>query len=424
MSREIRAIEPVNRVKARIRLPGSKSITHRALLMAALARGESRIDGGLDAEDTRWTAGALEKLGVKILFEGDSWRVTPPARRWDPPGGPLFLGASGTSMRLVAAVAAAGEGRFVLDGAPRLRERPLGPVLDALKSLGVEHRCLEKEGYPPVEISSRGLAGGRVRVDARESSQFLSALLVAAPCAAREMRVEWEEPAASFPYVKMTLAMMERWGIPFRRPASNVVTVPAPRDYRALRYRVEGDASSASYFWAAAALTGGEVFTYPLPSDSLQGDSRFLEVLEEMGCKVRWEGNGVRVRGADALRPLDIDMNAMPDMVPTLAVLAAFARGETRIGNVAHLRIKESDRLRVTASELAKLGVDAEELPDGLVVRGGEVRGAAVEAHDDHRIAMAFAVAGLKAPGMEIRGAEAVSKSFPSFWDLFQGLAP
>lgn len=424
MAEMIKRIQPVSRVIQELQLPGSKSITHRALLMAALAEGESVIRNALVAEDTLLTSKALESLGVKITWDGNTVQLIPPEIRWATPAIPILLGNSGTSMRLLLAIASAGSGKFVFDGSPRLRERPVGPVVGALESLGVRCRWTGLEGFPPVEIASSGLTGGEARVDARQSSQFLSALLMAAPCAKADVVVSWPDPVASFPYVALTLAMLRRTGIQVVWEGPNRIRVPAPQAYPRLDIVVEGDCSSASYFWGAAALTGGDVFTRPVPRESLQGDARFVEVLAEMGCEVLWERDGIRVRGPRDLRPLDRDMNAMPDMVPTLAVLAAFAEGETRIRNVAHLRVKESDRLRVVASELRKFSVPVEELPDGLVIQGGRVLSPSrrIEAHDDHRIAMAFAMAGLRTRGVEISGAECVSKSFPAFWESFETL--
>ncbi|GLI35449.1 3-phosphoshikimate 1-carboxyvinyltransferase [Desulforhabdus amnigena] len=426
MSKTIKKIEPVSRVKARIRLPGSKSVTHRALLMAALAQGESQIKNPLVAEDTLLTAKALEQLGAEMQWGEQIVRVIPAQKRWKEPHGPIFLGNSGTSTRLLLAVAATGTGEFLFDGSPRLRERPIGPILEALKTLGVQCQCLGQEGYPPVKIISRGLAGGEVWVDAGQSSQFLSALLIASPCARKEMRVGWHEPIASFPYVALTLSMMEEVGIEYRWSGTNRIIVPAPQPYPALKYTVEGDCSSASYFWAAAALTQGEVYTHPISPGSSQGDCRLLEVMENMGCRVQWEEEGVTVSGPERLKAVDLDMNKMPDMVPTIAVLAAFAEGHTRIRNVAHLRVKESDRLHVVAMELSKLGVPVRELPDGLEIDGGHAHtpDTGLEAHDDHRIAMAFALAGLCVKGVEIHGAESVAKSFPTFWDVFAQLQP
>jgi 3-phosphoshikimate 1-carboxyvinyltransferase len=424
MNRIIRKLDPECKINARIRLPGSKSITHRALVMASLATGDSMIKNALASEDTHLTAEALRRMGVGVAWGEEALVVKPPARRWTQPEHPLFLGNSGTSMRFLLSLAATGEGKFVLDGAQRLRERPVSPVLEALRALGADCRYLDRPGYPPVEILGSGLHGGDILVDARQSSQFLSSLLIAAPCARREIRIGWLEPIASLPYVMLTLEMMERAGIHYRWTTASHIVIPAPQHYRPMLLAVEGDCSSASYFWAAAALTGGDVYTHPLSRQSRQGDLRLLEVLEEMGCSIAWEGDGVRVSGPAQLQPVDLDMNAMPDMVPTVAVLAALAQGRSRIANVAHLRVKESDRLQAVATELSKFGVPVEELSDGLIIEGGRVVApqSGIRVYDDHRIAMAFALLGLCVEGVIIQGAQAVAKSFPSFWELFESL--
>jgi 3-phosphoshikimate 1-carboxyvinyltransferase len=424
MENLVKEIKPVSRITSEIRLPGSKSITHRALILAALAEGPSRVRNPLRAEDTILTAKALEQLGTEIEWQDDTVFVTPPPRRWHQPAEPILLGNSGTSTRLLIAVASAGTGTFTLDGTARLRERPVGPVAEALEAQGVKFRWPLNRGFPPVEITSSGLAGGEVFVDASKSSQFLSGLLITAPTARKDVRITWSEPVASFPYVSMTLGMMKSAGIRFERSRSNCISVPAPQAYVSHDVTVEGDCSSASYFWGAAAVTGSEVFTSPVSQDSLQGDCRFLEVLEKMGCRIHWETGGVRVKGPARLDPVNIDMNEMPDMVPTLAVLAAFAAGTSRVYNVAHLRIKESDRLDAVACGLKVLGIQVEELHDGLVIQGGNPTRPAgpVSSFDDHRIAMAFALAGLRLEGVRIAGAESVNKSFPSFWDYFDRL--
>ncbi|MGO9021820.1 MAG: 3-phosphoshikimate 1-carboxyvinyltransferase [Syntrophobacteraceae bacterium] len=425
MKNILKTIKPVSKINAQIRLPGSKSITHRALIMAALSEGPSEIAHPLQAEDTFLTAKALEALGAIIEWRADSVRVAPPSFRWRQPDAPIFLGNSGTSARLLLAVFSAGTGTFVMDGTPRLRQRPVGPAAEALESLGTAVHWIGKTGFLPVEITSRGLNGGDVFVDASESSQFLSGILIAAPLARRKVGVEWSEPAASWPYVDITLGMMREAGIGFEREASNRIAIPAPQVYAPRNFTVEGDCSSASYFWGAAALTGGEVLTSPVSPNSLQGDCRFLDVLDKMGCRIVLKDEGVSVKGPEQLMPVDIDMNEMPDMVPTLAVLSAFASGTCRIRNVAHLRIKESDRLNAVATGLKALGVEAEELPDGLTVHGGaplEPPSGPISAFDDHRIAMAFALAGLRINGVVIEGAESVNKSFPEFWDIFESL--
>jgi 3-phosphoshikimate 1-carboxyvinyltransferase len=424
MENLVKEIKPVSKIRSEIRLPGSKSITHRALIMAALADGPGRVRNPLQSEDTMLTAKALEQLGTQIERQEDAILVTPPQRRWHQPREPIFLGNSGTSTRLLIATASSGTGNFIFDGTARLRERPVGPVAEALEAQGVKFRWVLNRGFPPVEIQACGLAGGDIAVNAAESSQFLSGLLLAAPTAREEVRITWSEPVASFPYVSMTLGMMKNAGIRFERTASNRITIPAPQVYASRDLTVEGDCSSASYFWGAAAVTGGEVFTAPVSRDSLQGDRRFLEVLEKMGCRIAWETEGVRVLGPDRLDPVDIDMNEMPDMVPTLAVLAAFAAGTSRIYNVAHLRIKESDRLQAVACGLKILGIPVEELRDGLVIRGGTAArpSGPIPSFEDHRIAMAFALAGLRLDGVSIAGAECVGKSFPDFWDYFERL--
>ncbi|NTW34565.1 MAG: 3-phosphoshikimate 1-carboxyvinyltransferase [Syntrophobacteraceae bacterium] len=420
----IKTVQTISRMHSTVSIPGSKSISHRALIMAALANGESRVLNALASEDTLLTAQALRSLGVDIRWDGDAIRLVPPIRRWLSPTAPIMLGTSGTSMRLLPAVAALGSGRFVFDGEERLRERPVGPIVDVLGELGVACRYLMEEGFPPIEIVSEGLLGGEVRIDARQSSQFLSAMLLAAPQARGDLKVGWETPVASYPYVALTLHMMTQAGIRVERVDSNRVSIQAPQPYPALHYTVEGDCSSASYFWAAAAITGGDVLTVPISKASPQGDRGLVDVLETMGCQVEWTEEGVRVSGPASLKPVDIDMNEMPDMVPTLAGVAAFAEGETRIRNVAHLRVKESDRLHVVALELRKFQVPVEELEDGLVIRGGRVLspGIPVQAHNDHRIAMTFAVMGLRAPGVIVEGAESVAKSFPNFWEVFDSL--
>lgn len=395
-------------------------------MMAAMSEGPREIENPLRAEDTLLTAGALEALGSLLEWRGDSVRVTPPKSRWRNPPGPIFLGNSGTSARLLLALFSAGTGTFVMDGTSRLRLRPVGPAVSALQKLGAEITWRGEAGFLPVAIHSKGLDGGEVFVDASKSSQFLSGILIAAPLARGKVSVRWSEQVASRPYLDMTLAMMKEAGIGFKHQDSNGILIPAPQRYEPRNYTVEGDCSSASYFWGAAALTGGEVFTSPVSRESLQGDCRFLDVLCKMGCRILWENDGVRVVGPEKLSPVDIDMNAMPDMVPTLAVLCAFAEGVSRIENVAHLRIKESDRLSAVAAGLGVLGFEARELPDGLIICGRPPCGpptAPVKACDDHRIAMAFALAGLRLQGVVIDGADSVGKSFPGFWEIFESLA-
>lgn len=421
---DVLAIKPVKSISGKILLPGSKSMTHRAMLMAALADGPSEIVHPLKSEDTLFTAEALSKLGVSVDWEDDRVVIRPPEVRWTVPEEPLYVGNSGTTMRLLIGFVSAGSGRFILDGSERMRQRPVGPVAEALGQLGVRCIFLNREGYPPVAILSTGLKSGRAKVDASRSSQFLSSLLIAAPCADGPVVVSWYEPVASFPYVRMTLRMMAERGISYKELEKSSIEVAAPQKYASGRFEIEGDCSSASYFWAAAAVTGGKVETFPVFERSYQGDAGFLDVLEMMGCRVTRKGKSVTVEGPEVLKPVDVDMNAMPDMVPTLAVVAAFAEGRTVIRNVGHLKIKESDRLSAVAAELSKAGGDVEILGDDtLVIRGGKkLHGALIRTYGDHRIAMAFSILGLKVDGIVIDNPGVVAKSFPEYWHVFSSV--
>ena len=424
MKKLSKAIKPVSNINGKIQLPGSKSITHRALIMAALATGPGQIGNPLRAEDTLLTGKALEALGATIEWGADSVRVIPPAFRWGQPDGPIFLGNSGTSARLLLAVFSAGSGKFVLDGTPRLRQRPVGPAAEALQKLGVKLRWVGEPGFLPVEIDSGGLSGGDVYVNASESSQFLSGVLIAAPCAFGKVSVEWSEPVASWPYVEITLGMMKEAGIRFERQGSNRIAIPGASGIRAPQFHRRGRLLHRILFLGGRRGDRRARIDLPRIAESHQGDCRFLGVLDKMGCRIEWQAEGVRVTGPEHLPPIDVDMNEMPTWYHT-GVLCAFANGTSRIRNVAHLRIKESDRRSTVAAGLKVLGVEARELSDGLIINGCTRFGlpsGPISAFDDHRIAMAFALAGLRLNGVVIDGAESVSKSFPEFWDVFESL--
>ncbi len=416
-----REIPPVDTVDAVITLPGSKSFSHRALIVAGLAAGTSLLRHLLHADDTRYTAQALREMGSQISWEGDLCQVTGTGGRLQTPHKPIFLGDSGTSMRFLTAVAALGQGRFVLTGSERLCQRPIQDLLEALSGLGVEAVSEHHNGCPPVVVQARGLAGGPTRVAGSVSSQFLSALLLIAPFAARDVEVEVVGELVSQPYVDITLSVMEDFGISYYRQGYRFFAVPAGQHYDPQDYEVEGDASSASYFLGAAAVTGGRVRLTNLNPQSCQGDINFLAVLEAMGCRVTAIPAGVELQGGP-LQGITVNMAHMPDLVPTLAVLAAYAQGETTITGVAHLRHKESDRLRAVATELAKMGVAVQETADGLIIYGGQPRGARIATYNDHRLAMSFALAGLRTPGIRIADPGCVSKSFPEFWEYFAAL--
>jgi 3-phosphoshikimate 1-carboxyvinyltransferase len=414
-------IKPLSHCDGEVTIPGSKSYTHRALLISALADGESLLQNVLCSEDTGFTARALQTFGIEVVEEGDSWRVRGMGGRLKEGEAEIYVGNSGTSMRFLTALAALRRGRTRLDGSPRMRMRPVRPLLASLVDLGAAAHSQDGTGNPPVIVESRGGLGGKTRIRGNESSQFISALLMVAPLAQKDVRVEVVGPMASRPYVEMTLDIMKAFGAEVEIVDRQTFWVKAGQGYASRRYGIEGDASNASYFFAAAAVTGGKVRVNHFRPDSIQGDVGFLDILEKMGCEV-FRGEGfAEVRGKE-LRGIEIDMNAMPDLVPTLAVSAIFARGETVIRNIAHLRLKESDRVRALAAELSKMGAQVEEGRDYLKLAGGNVRGTEIETYQDHRMAMSFAVAGLRVPGIRIRGERCVEKSFPGFWEEWEKL--
>ncbi len=413
-------IKPTDKIQATLTLPGSKSYTHRALVAAALAAGESLLTNALDAEDTRYTAQALAQMGAGIDWRQEGVRVQGTGGRWQPVTGPIYLGNSGTSMRFLTALAALGQGEYRLTGSPRLCERPQSELLAALAQLGATAVSERGDGCPPVLVQG-GLQGGKARLSGSISSQYLSALLFIAPLAPQGVEIEITGDLVSRPYVDLTLDVLGDFGISYYRESYRYFQVPGGQCYLPQDYAIEADASSASYFWAAAALTRGRVTITNLTPDSCQGDVGFVKVLERLGCRVDSGAEGLTVAGGP-LKGLAVDMAAMPDLVPTLAVVAAFAEGETVITGAAHLRHKESDRLAAVAAELGKMGIKVRETADGLVITGGQPQGAEIDTYQDHRIAMSFAVAGLRAPGTAIRDPDCVAKSFPEFWDFFAKL--
>ncbi len=421
----MKEVQPRKTIAVTVSIPGSKSLSHRALIVAALASGESRLTNLLECEDTMYTSNALQGLGIDIKRENGVTTIAGKGGRFPGPSGTrtLFLGNSGTSLRLLLSTAVLARGETILTGSPRLQERPVGELVRALRDLGVQDISASKDDFPPVHIRSGEIVGGKTRLTGRESSQYLSSLLLAAPYAGAEVEIEVEGSVVSRPYVDLTLEVMERFGVGVQREGYRRFRVPAGPGYRPIDYQVEGDASSASYFWAAAAVTGGTVVTENVfPETSRQGDMSFLDLLEKMGALVRKEAHRAVVKGR-TLAGMEVDMSAMPDMVPTLAALALFAQGKTVIRNVAHLRHKESDRLQALQEEWTRLGAQIEELPDGLIIEGSvPLTGAPCDPHNDHRLAMSLAVIGLNVPGIRIRQPECVHKSFPLFWDYWDRL--
>jgi 3-phosphoshikimate 1-carboxyvinyltransferase len=402
-------VRPLSRPpEATVALPGSKSITNRALVCAALARQPSTLTGALLADDTEAMVIALRRLGTRVEIDGTTFSVT--RRRWGE-AATLDARLSGTTARFLLPVLALGSGSYRLDGAPPLRARPMGPSLDALRSLGA--RVVGDE--LPVEVRGPVL-GGRVEVAGDESSQFISGLLMAGAVMPRGLEIVLTTPLVSKPYVDLTIEVMEKFG-------ARVHGLRVPfSGYTGQHYAIEPDASAASYFFAAAAITGGSVTVEGLGSGSLQGDVGFVDVLERMGAAVERTPTSITVRGTGRLRGIDVDMADMSDTAQTLAIVATYADSPTRLTGIGFIRKKETDRIGNTVNELRKLGIEAREEPDGFVVRPGTPVAGRVETYDDHRMAMSFALLGLTAGGIEIADPGCVGKTFPGFWDALESL--
>lgn len=404
-----------------IMVPGSKSYTHRILIASALSDGTCTITNSLRSEDTLLTAGALRSMGVNIEDTGDIITVQGSGGRLKPAEEPIYLANSGTSMRLLTSVAATGEGVYTLTGTDRMHERPIQDLLDGLSQIGVTAQSVNKTGCPPLEITGSRIKGGKMTLDCSISSQFLSSVLLIAPLTESGIEITLAKELVSRPYVDMTIDIMERLGVSIHRDGYDRFEVPGGQTYKSGDYAVEPDCSQASYFWGAAAITGKRIKVKNISASSRQGDVKFAEVLEKMGCSVFHESDGIAVQGGP-LKAVEVDMSSMPDVVPTLAVVASFAEGTTIVTNVAHLREKECDRLGCVAAELIKMGIDARATESGLIITGGKPKGATIETYDDHRMAMCFAISGLVVPGVEILDEMCVKKSFPNYWDVFEGL--
>ncbi len=414
-------IQPTKPVAACVRVPGSKSLSHRFLVASALADGESFVDNCLISEDTLLTMDALRQMGVGIDRTKDQVRVSGKNGCLAASAKPIFLGNSGTSLRLVCALAALGQDTYTITGTKRMQQRPIQDLLDGLQMINVPAKALNGDGCPPVQIQGGRTTGGSSDLRCGQSSQYLSAMLLMAPCTRDGVEIRVTEGPVSKPYVDMTLHVMQQFGLRVEQSGHQHFWVAGAQNYQAGSHAVEPDCSQASYFWAAAAITRGDVKVLNTYPDMLQGDIRLLRLLESMGCRVKVERDGIRVAGA-RLKAVDTDMSDMPDMVPTLAVIAAFAEGRTHIRNIGHLRIKESNRIEAVVAQLKKMGVLAVDNGDSLEVVGGSPHGAEIETYDDHRIAMSFAIAGMRVPGVDITDPGCVAKSFPDFWKVLEKL--
>lgn len=420
MSESVLIQQVAGPIVGRIRPPGSKSITNRALVCAALAEGSSELSGALDSDDTQVMVGALKSLGLNVVHDkaGRTINIDGCGGRLPQSTGDLYIGNSGTTVRFLTAMLAVGKGRFRLHGTPRMHERPIQDLLTALKSLQVQVRDETGNGCPPVVIDAQGLNGGTAEVRSGKSSQFLSGLLMAAPYARSPLTLIVPDALVSKPYITMTLDVMRAFGVDC--PAEHLLRFAVPQGkYRGCRYSIEPDASAASYFFAAAAISGGRIEVEGLTLDALQGDVKFVDVLRQMGCQVEQTAGGIAVTGGK-LRGVEVDMNAISDTVQTLAPVALFADGPTTVRGVAHIRHKETDRIRAVAVELRKLGATVDEFDDGLrITPPAKLHGAKIATYDDHRMAMSFALVGLKVPGVEILDPRCTHKTYPEFFADF-----
>ena len=406
-----------------VRVPGSKSLTNRALLIAALANGMTQITNALFSDDSKYFANALKALGFHIQMDEGNHKITVqglggriPARKAE-----LFIGNAGTAARFLSAFLTLGNGEYVLDGDSRMRERPIGDLIDALQQLGVELEATNN--CPPVEVFAKGLPGGKAKIAGNVSSQFLSALLMVAPYARTSVEIEVTTELNSKPYVDMTINIMKDFGVDIKRQGYTQFVIQ-PSSYSPLtNYQIESDASAASYFFAAPAICGGTVRVENISRKSKQGDIAFLDILEQMGCGIKEGENFIEVSGRTSPRGAEVDLRDMPDTAQTLAVVAPFASSPTRIRGIASARLKETDRVHATCAELTRLGVRAEEHEDGMTIYPCEaLKPATIQTYNDHRMAMAFSLIGLRVPGIVIENPACVSKTFPNFYDVLNSL--
>ena len=422
-SQEIQWIEPASdTVRAIVPVPGSKSITNRLLLLAALARGTSRISGILRSDDTDFFASALVDLGIRLTFndDGSECVIEGSAGRIPAESARVWCGSAGTASRFLAAAVAAGRGSYVLDATPQMRRRPMTPLIDALTAQGADIR-VPPEVDALMSIETQGLTGGMLTLGgAQVSSQYLSALLMAAPMAKTPLEIQTSVPV-SRPYIDMTCSLMAQFGVNVDQQGYERFLVPAPACYQGGDHVIEPDASTASYFFAAAAVIGGTVTVDNLSrSNSVQGDVRFLDILAKMGCTVDSDNQSTTVTGPSRMNGVTVEMSQISDTVMTLACIAPYADSSTTIENIGHIRVKESDRISALADGLSRLGVSFDETATSLTIHPSVPKGAVIDSYDDHRIAMAFSVAGLVTPDIGIQGPDCVVKTCPQFFDLLE----
>ena len=414
-------IQPASALRATVAAPPSKSYTNRAYIVAALAEGTVRLENPLFSDDTRYMREALLQFGVPVEEEAKAAVVQGQGGKLSLPDREISIGNAGTTMRFLTTLATLAPGITRLTGDTRMQERPIEDLLTCLRQMHLKVESIKGNQCPPIEIHGGTPPGGVVSLAGDKSSQYLTSLLLSAPYFQNDTVINIEGELTSKSYVDITLDIMQTFGVSVLNEFYRKFTVPAGQRYRAQSYAVEGDASSASYFFAAAAVTGGEVSVTNLNPDSVQGDIHFPDALEQMGCEVKRSGEKITVFG-NPLRGITIHMNDMPDVVQTLAVVALFAKGKTTMTGISNLRIKETDRIAALANELTRLGASVEAGVDFIIIDPGTHQPAEIETYDDHRMAMSFAVAGLGIPGVKIKNPRCVDKSFPDFFERFQEL--
>lgn len=418
-------LQPIAKIQGAVRIPGSKSLSNRLLLLAALAEGETRVEHPLDSDDVRRMLEALDALGVGLQRDADAITVTGMGGPLNAPENEVLtleLGNAGTAVRPLTAALTLGQGQFRIQGDPRMHERPIGPLVEALRSLGADIRCMEQDGFLPLVITGTGLAGGTVTIDGSLSSQFVSALMMASPLARSPVTLLRRGELVSDPYIEITRQCMARFGIDLAWPEPRRLEIPRGSYRSPGSIAVEGDASSASYFLAAGAIAGGPVRVLGVGTESMQGDIAFADVLETMGAKVTRGADFIEVERGE-LHGVDLDLNHIPDAAMTIATTALFASGRTRIRNVANWRVKETDRIEAMARELRKVGAIVTEYADGLAITPPEsLRSASIQTYDDHRMAMCFALVALGGVPVTIEDPRCVNKTYPDFFRDFASL--
>ncbi|WP_068545210.1 3-phosphoshikimate 1-carboxyvinyltransferase [Thalassotalea crassostreae] len=418
-------LNPISKINGEVFLPGSKSLSNRALLIAALANGETKITNLLVSDDINHMLNALTSLGIEYTLSdcgtecrvvGNNGFFNVAANTSEPLE--LFLGNAGTAMRPLCAALAASEGEFILTGEPRMKERPIGHLGDALEQLGADLEYLENKDYPPLKIKGKDLTGSSVSIDGSISSQFLTAILMIAPLLKTDTNINIEGELVSKPYIDITLDIMQRFGVEVQNNDYKSFTVNGNQSYKALdRYMVEGDASSASYFLAAGAIKGGQITVHGVGKLSVQGDKHFADVLEKMGAEVHWQDESITVIGKP-LRAVDMDMNHIPDAAMTIATAALFAEGTTSIRNIYNWRVKETDRLNAMATELRKVGAEVIEGHDFITITPpSSLKHAEIDTYDDHRVAMCFSLVALSDTAVTINDPKCTAKTFPDYFD-------